>query len=223
MKPRHTPKTRYELVYRDEDFVVAAKEAGLSAQDGERAGQNIVDLLEGAIGIRPFPAHRLDRDTSGLMLFGLSAASCARAQEALKGRGAEKQYMAICFGEPEASEGVIDLELDDHGKARAAETRWKLVRRFGDICLLECSLGTGRMHQIRRHLAMRGMPIVADDKHGDFRRNREARAGLGARKLMLAAVRLVVPGIGPGRFEAPLPPHMLDLLAKLEGGNNGGR
>jgi 23S rRNA pseudouridine955/2504/2580 synthase len=222
MKPMPAPKTRFQLLYRDDDFVVAAKDSGLSAQDGERAGQNIVDLLEESLGTRPFPAHRLDRDTAGIMLFGLSSGACARAQEALRSKGAEKRYKAICFGDPAANEGLIDRELGDGARARAAETRWKVERRFGGLCLIECALGTGRMHQIRRHLAMEGMPIVADDKHGDFKRNREARAALGARKLMLAAVLLVVPGVGPGRFDAPLPPHMADLLARLEGGARGG-
>lgn len=204
-----------DILYEDAGAWVFVKPAGLASQPGEGLGKTLVEALEEQTGIRPFLVHRLDRDTHGVMCAAKTKAAAAALSALLAGSGASKEYRAVCRGRPEPAAGTIDADLDTKAGARKAITRYATLEGFGTESLLSISLGTGRMHQIRRHLASIGCPIVGDDKHGDFAYNREARKRFGARKLMLAAVRLELPG--RGAFEAPMPEHMQKLLGALRG------
>jgi 23S rRNA pseudouridine955/2504/2580 synthase len=187
-------------------------------QGGEGVGASLDSLLAAEYVPRPLLVHRLDRDTSGLILVAKhkEAAALFSGLFARRETGVQKQYLAICAGQPVPPTGTIETDLEVRGAARKAITFYKCLSS-GEFSLLELELGTGRMHQIRRHLASIGNPILGDDKYGDFSLNKRLRKERGLRRLLLHASRLVIPeglcGI-PGSLEglpldvsAPLPEY----------------
>jgi 23S rRNA pseudouridine955/2504/2580 synthase len=139
-----------------------------------------------------------------------------------------KQYLAVCAGRPPGGDGVIRLDLEIRGRRKKSETRYRRLSggllpgaalSAEEYSLLEIEPGTGRMHQIRRHLAQTGNPVLGDGKYGNFRLNRELRRALNLRRLLLHAFRLVIPATGgfPGlNAAAPLPDYFRPFCENLE-------
>ena len=209
-----------DIVYEDSMCIVVNKPAGLAVQGGKGIGVCLDSILASSFEQRPLLVHRLDRDTSGLILVAKNAASANAFSKLLAGgagaRTVTKRYTAVCSRPPEKPEGIIRLELETHGKTRKSETRYRLVRELaGGFSLVELELGTGRMHQIRRHLAMTGSPVLGDDKYGDFALNRSLHKTHGLRRLLLHASRLIIPQMPGGSkldIQAPLPEHFRDFV-----------
>ena len=137
-----------------------------------------------------------------------------------EGRGIIKKYLAICAGIPEKSSALIRLDIEVNGKIKKSETRYKLLESskfHGTFSLIELELGTGRMHQIRRHLAMTKTPILGDDKYGNFTLNKNLRKTHNLKHLLLHASGLQIPQ-APGtqalNIEAPLPGYFQDFCQK---------
>ncbi|MDR1862808.1 MAG: RluA family pseudouridine synthase [Treponema sp.] len=207
-----------KLVYENEYAMVFVKPAGLPVQGGERVGISLDSILAGEFKNRPFLVHRLDKDTSGLILTAKTRDAAAAFSSLFAGgqkkagtekAGIAKQYLAVCAGSPEPPEGVIRAGLDIRGRRREARTSYRLLETRGEFSLLELELETGRMHQIRRHLLHIGHPVLGDDKYGDFSLNRTLRRERGLKKLLLHASRLAVPPF------PPFFPQGLDLRAPL--------
>jgi 23S rRNA pseudouridine955/2504/2580 synthase len=183
-------------------------------------GVSLDFILSRSFKDRPFLVHRLDKDTSGLILTAKTREAAAAFSSLFarghRGPGKEsggitKQYLAVCAGSPDPPEGLISEALDIRGRRRESQTSYRLIEPAGEFSLLELELGTGRMHQIRRHLSHIGHPVLGDGKYGDFSLNRRLRREWGLKKLLLHACRLVIP---------PLPPFLpqgLDLRAPLPG------
>jgi 23S rRNA pseudouridine955/2504/2580 synthase len=134
------------------------------------------------------------------------------------GPGIRKYYLALCAGRPQGDTGLITLDLEVRGKARNSGTAWRLAGEGGGFSLLELEPETGRMHQIRRHLALTGTPVLGDDKYGDFGLNRRLRKTLGLKRLLLHASRLVIPAERAGfslDVTAPLPDYFAAFLNSL--------
>jgi 23S rRNA pseudouridine955/2504/2580 synthase len=202
---------------------VINKPAGLAVQGGKGIGVSLDSILAARAAAakaaasgtqRPLLVHRLDRDTSGLILAAKTKEAAAGFSR-LFGNGAGKksvvkQYIAICKGVPKQPQGVIMLDIAVNGKAKESETRYRQlsVLAGGAFSMLELELGTGRMHQIRRHLAMTGNPVLGDDKYGDFSLNKMLRKTIKLRHLLLHASRLIIP-------QTPLTGANLDLTAPL--------
>ncbi|MDR2515923.1 MAG: RluA family pseudouridine synthase [Spirochaetaceae bacterium] len=214
----------YTILFENDDILVLDKAAGLAVQGGAGVGVSLDRLLEAARNPRPLLVHRLDRDTSGVMITAKSREAASRLAAAWKRRdaagGVSKYYLAVCAGNPGAA-GVIDTDLAVHGRTRNAETRWRRLSSHalveyappgasaGAYAVLEIEPGTGRLHQIRRHLAGHGWPILGDGKYGDFALNKRLRQSRSLRNLLLHAARLVIGGgaLGyPLDISAPLPP-----------------
>jgi 23S rRNA pseudouridine955/2504/2580 synthase len=210
--------TRIEPVYENEYTLVFVKPAGLAVQGGERVGVSLDSILSRRYKNRPLLVHRLDKDTSGLILTAKTREAAAAFSSLFSGgpggRGKEgggitKQYLAVCAGSPEPPEGVIGVGLEIRGRRRESRTSYRLLESGEEFSFLELELGTGRMHQIRRHLAHIGHPVLGDDKYGDFSLNRRLRGERGLKKLLLHACRLAIP---------PFPPFLpqgLDIRAPL--------
>jgi 23S rRNA pseudouridine1911/1915/1917 synthase len=179
------PRT-FEIVYRDDVLLAIDKPSGLPIHATARYHKNtLVALLRERYGggdppVRvPVPAHRLDRETSGLMLLGLTGPAAVALKGAFRERRVHKRYLAIVRGHPD-DEAVIDLPLapDTHtgirvrmeiaprGSGMPSRTRYRTIERRGDYALVEASPETGRQHQIRVHLAAVGCPVVGDKLYG---------------------------------------------------------
>jgi 23S rRNA pseudouridine955/2504/2580 synthase len=164
---------------------------------------------------KAFLVHRLDKDTSGLILVARTKEAARYYTGVMAGRLARKNYLALCAGRPEAETGTIDEDLVIRGVRKKSRTRYRLVSSLEGFSLLELELDTGRMHQIRRHLASLGLPVLGDDKYGDFTLNRRLKKERGLKKLLLHASRLRIAG-GSGYAEldlkAPLPDYFNTFL-----------
>jgi len=213
----------FETLYMDEDLIAIDKPAGLLSVSTERRRERTaLALLRGSLSqpgraVRLWPVHRLDRETSGVLLFARSREVCEQVRE--QWSQASKLYLAIVAGRPRPAEGLIEEPLwEDPGLnvhvgaapgAKDARTGYRTLETARERTLLEVELGTGRRHQIRAHLAWLGHPVVGDERYG----TRGPRMGL-------HAWRLKVPHPRDGRWlelEAP-PPQAFSALLEGRGG-----
>jgi tRNA pseudouridine65 synthase len=195
-----------EIIYRDAHYVVIDKPSGLLVHRSALSPKETVfalQLLRDQIGQQVYPCHRLDRPTSGLLLFALDREALRFTQEELANRGCEKIYRAIVRGWTEAT-GEIDYALKSEEaphKSQSSRTSYRtlaqseLAKPVGPyptarFSLLELSPETGRKHQLRRHMAHIRHPILGDTRHGDGTQNRFLGEHCGVRRLMLRAVGL---------------------------------
>jgi 23S rRNA pseudouridine955/2504/2580 synthase len=185
------------LLFENDECIILNKPAGLPVQGGEKVGACLDGLLAAERSPRPLLVHRLDKDTSGLILVAKNREAAARFSALFAlgkpNRGIVKLYLAVCDGRPNPPEGLIREELSGRRGLQKAETSYRLLDDNGRFSLLELELGTGRTHQIRRHLSRLGNPILGDDKYGNFALNKKLRKTLGLKRLLLHSARLIIP------------------------------
>lgn len=237
--PRATPKlspeeiaqVRAMVIAEDDDILVLNKPAGLSSQGGRGQVHTLDELLFAfakASGNRPRLIHRLDRDTSGVILTARTKAAAGFLGKALMARKFRKTYWAIVTpGAPAPPTGLIDSPLRrdetgreammrvceaDHPDAEAARSRYRTIAQAPGAALLELSPETGRMHQLRVHLASIGRPIAGDARYGGAL----VLAGAAVSRLMLHAAVLDFPHPTGGRrrIEAPAPSDFVDIAGR---------
>ena len=211
------------VLFENDHCLVLNKPPGLSVQGGEGVKTSLDSILSETISPRPFLVHRLDRDTSGLILTAKTKEDAAWFSSLFaKNRTLTKRYLGVCSGIIKPDQGLITLSLEVKGKGavqKKSETHYRLVSSAqcrlpneadGELSfsLLELELGTGRMHQIRRHLSLLGHPLLGDDKYGDFALNRKLKKAFGLKHLLLHASRLIIP-------PSPKFPDGLDVSAPL--------
>jgi 23S rRNA pseudouridine955/2504/2580 synthase len=224
------------ILYEDEHLMVVDKPAGLAAHGGSGIAHGLIERVRAARPNQPFLelAHRLDRETSGLLLLAKTRRALVGLHEQLREGQIDKRYLALVKGDWVNDRQHVRLALTKYltreGERRvnvdpegaASHTVFTLLERYGRFSLLEAELRTGRTHQIRVHLAHLGFPIVGDDKYGDFELNKrvaraDARPRLTRMFLHAASVRLTHPvGGQPLQFEAPLPPECSAFLKGLD-------
>jgi 23S rRNA pseudouridine955/2504/2580 synthase len=207
---------RSRIRYEDHALIVLDKPAGLAVQGGTKTRRHVDGMLQAwaAGGERPRLVHRLDRDTSGLLVVAKTAAAAAKLTEAFRRQQVDKLYWALVVGRPPEGQGWIDQPLakqPGRGGERVtgseagvpARTLYRVVARAGKVASwLALKPLTGRTHQLRAHSALLGVPIIGDGKYGGARAHPE-----GAPKgLMLHAreIRLPHPDGGVMEFTAPL-------------------
>lgn len=222
-----------DLLFRDRWLIAIAKPAGIETQPTPARYQGT--LYEALLTFlkdpfRPLDApplgmvQRLDRDTSGVIVFSIHPKAHRGLTEALAGGAARKQYLALVTGEPREGAGEIrSLLARSRGSnlvksvargGKEAITRFRVVDRFGDAALVEVEILTGRSHQIRAHMAELGHPLVGDCRYGGAPMLR----GMAVSRQMLHAARIELrhPVTGkPLRIEAPLPADLASLLQRL--------
>jgi tRNA pseudouridine65 synthase len=182
------------LLYVDEHLVVADKPSGLLVHRGWDNDDDVAMFrVRDAIGKHVFPVHRLDRGTSGALLFARNPTIAALLSAAFEEGKIEKQYLALVRGNP-PDDGVIDyaIQKKEDGPRVPAVTRFRRVGRSPvDRCSLVLAMPeTGRLHQIRRHLRHIDHPLVGDVKHGSGQINRHYRTTYNLHRLALHASRL---------------------------------
>ncbi|MBM3317635.1 MAG: RluA family pseudouridine synthase [Candidatus Eisenbacteria bacterium] len=233
-------------VFEDDDLLVLHKPPGLVVHPapGHWTGTLVHGLLLRWPGwrapgglLRPGIVHRLDRETSGLMVVARSARAFRSLQEQIAGHTAERAYIALAWGAMEPDRGVIEAPVgrDPRNRqrmaavpgGRPAATQWQVLSRFDTLTLLRLVLRTGRTHQVRVHLSDRGHPVFADALYGgvEFARRLAPPERRRAQALMrelgrtaLHAYRLAFRHPADGEwleFEAPVPPDMERVLLRL--------
>jgi 23S rRNA pseudouridine1911/1915/1917 synthase len=222
-----------DVLYEDAAMVVIDKPSGLVVHPapGHEQGTLVNALLgrfpelRDATGeLRPGIVHRLDKDTSGLLVIGKTAAAVADLQEQLRERSVLKRYSVLVHDHIAEEQGLIDLPIgrDLHNRqrmsvradGRPAQTAFRVVERLGDFCLLEADLLTGRTHQLRVHFAHIGHPVAGDGVYG----RRKLPPGLKRQFVHARELRIRSPADGQlHEFRAELPAelvHVLNLLRR---------
>lgn len=211
-----------EILFEDRDVIIVDKAAGevVHPAPGYESG-TLSDLLKArypemaAVGSRERPGvvHRLDRDTSGVMVFARTQRAYLALRRAFEAhRGIEKTYLAVCHGTPRERSGTIDSPVGrEHLRA---VTHWEVLQRKGGVSLVEFTIETGRKHQVRIHAAELGCPILGDPEHGS--RERDSHLRRRPKRTLLHAVRLAFahPVTGePLEFLAEPPPDLVYAIA----------
>jgi 23S rRNA pseudouridine955/2504/2580 synthase len=243
--PRSSPpapsadKVSFQVLFEDEHLLAVNKPAGLAAHPGTGiSGPTLVEEARAYLRVspdlpatefRPSPAHRLDRDTSGIVL----VAKTRRAMVGLTalftaGEEVHKTYLALAKGKLPRTVGTVELALSEHEQTarskamrgvnfQLATTHYRVVSAMSEASLLELGLETGRTHQIRRHLQAIGHPVAGDRRYGDFPFNRVAKTRWGLCRMFLHAGRLELPHPvhrAPLRLTAPLPEELHEVLRR---------
>jgi len=234
-------KIKAEVVYQDENIIVVNKPAGLQVHPSDTEKENtlanglvvefpeIENIHDGSQDswIRPGIVHRLDKDTSGAMVVARNEKTFFELKRKFADREIRKNYVALVYGHLEKEKGVVDEPIAraasfkkqkiatgrTKGTARPAVTEYRLLKRYEDFDFVEALPKTGRMHQIRVHLASMGNPIVGDAKYK--RKNLSKPDGI--TRQLLHAQRLEFELWNKKyRFEAPLPEDFAVFLGSLD-------
>ena len=228
ISPELRDYARSLLIHEDAHILVFNKPSGLAVQGGSGVARSLEDLLAAfakSNGKRPRLVHRLDRETSGVIVAARTKPAAAFLSEAFAGRDVKKTYLAIvCGGAPDPAEGDIDKPLQKASRrgldimeispsGQAARTHYRTLSATDAAALVELQPETGRMHQLRAHLASIGRPIAADGKYGGL----FSIGAVAIPNLMLHAAALEIPHPEGGRrrFEAPLPSIFPETLRSL--------
>lgn len=236
----------YEIIYEDANILIVNKPAGVLVYGDEKEKRNtLTQNVQNYLYFKgeydpahhsfvPSPAHRLDRNTSGLVLFGKKDAALKELEELFKERkNISKKYYALVAGKLEG-EGEVDAPLKKDSNsgmvkvasiangAKSAKTLYRSLEIFEDSSLVECDLLTGRTHQIRVHMAYIHHPLLGDAKYGDFALNRKYKEKYGLSLQFLHAYSFEfgeIPGVlsylSHKRFLAPLPKEKENVLFLL--------
>ena len=196
-------ETFIPVVYEDQEIILVNKRSGLASQGGAGVGRSVDSDLALQIGQKIYLCHRLDKETSGLLLCAKNPQAANKWSRLIGEKSVKKEYKALCFGSPKNPSGKITLPVREKGQPKSALTYYELEKTFTEqeangfdaapLSVMRLSLGTGRTHQIRIHLAQSGLPIVGDDKYGDFGLNKAAKRDLAIKRLCLCAFRLTLP------------------------------
>lgn len=242
-RPHDIP--HFDILHEDSHLVIVDKPAGLVVHPG--AGRTSGTLMDALVASRDSMrgvgepgrwgiVHRLDRDTSGVMVLAKSLSAYESLSRQFREHSVHRIYMALVRGNPGRDEGIVDTPIGRHAKdrkkiststtkARQAVTRWTVHRRLGTIALLKVRPETGRTHQIRVHLASIGLPVLGDQVYGKLRKKagasdpalRKVARLLGRQALHAAVLGFEHPGTSEYvEFSSELPDDMVEAISSLQ-------
>ena len=217
-----------EIIYQDDDIVAVNKPSGIKVHRGvydSRRERFVLQLVRDQVGKHLYPVHRLDKPTSGVLMFALNPGAARSLAKTFARRQAQKTYLAVVRGYiAEVGEVDYPLRRSDDGEKLIKEPREALTRYLrldtaelpvavgryptGRYSLLQVMPATGRMHQIRRHMSHLRHPVINDRQYGDNKHNRFFSEELNCRRLLLAATEL--------RFPHPRSREITCLTARLD-------
>lgn len=233
------------IIYEDENILLVNKPRGVlvqkNSEDSNALDEMVISYLINKgeynpnknLGYKPAPAHRLDRNTAGIVVFGKNIATLRYLSEALNDKSViSKRYLALVKGEI-SKDGEINVPLLKNSKSQRVSvsnegkpsiTRYKVVETFKGYTLLEVELLTGRTHQIRVHMAYINHPVVGDSKYGDYELNKEIESKYGFKNQFLEAYQLDFHKLNnplkylSGRsFKISLKDEFLNLINSIKG------
>ncbi|MDT6960024.1 RluA family pseudouridine synthase [Cupriavidus sp. SZY C1] len=231
----YVPAGEFPVLFEDTHVLVIDKPAGVAVHGGSGVAFGVIEQLRRARPDAKFLelVHRLDRETSGILVLAKKRSALVNLHEQIRGNGMDKRYFACVAGEFPNARQHVKLPLykyntpDGERRVRVqadglpSHTVFNRVKAFEEFTLLEAELKTGRTHQIRVHLQSTGFPIVGDDKYGDFALNKAlSRSGArpGIKRMFLHAHKLTFthPQTGaPVTVSAPLPGECVEFLQQL--------
>ena len=237
-KQAHWGAHELDLVVQTEDYVIVNKPSGLASQPGSgtRPGESLVEYLwewgrnEG-LDFKPTIAHRLDQETSGLIIAALHGDTLRDFTLMIREHVVDKFYFALVKGNLKKDRGTISESLlrtdsakgskmlvgQDDENAQKAITHYRVKQHYEGYDLVKIKLETGRMHQIRAHFASIGHPLLGDTRYGDFALNREVKKLFGLNRLFLHSCRLEFDWQGEHKvFDCPLPKELRDVIKQLK-------
>lgn len=214
------PGRNFPVVLEDEALLVVDKPAGTAVHGGSGVSFGVIEQLRSARPELRFLelAHRLDRETSGLLLLGKKRSALTRLHQMFRDGAIGKRYLVLVRGQWRNAVQNVRLPLEKYltaegerrvsvnAEGKAAHSIVRLLARWQNFSLVEVELKTGRTHQIRVHLSHLGYPLAGDDKYGDFQLNKELQR-LGLKRMFLHAAKL--------RLQHPLTDQLLELQAGL--------
>ena len=225
------------ILFEDDALIALDKPAGLAVHGGSGVAFGLIEQLRAARPEAKFLelVHRLDRDTSGVLLVAKKRTALVAMHAALRAGGVDKRYAVLVKGKWRDATRTVELPLTkfltgegerrvrvEQGTGKHARTVFRRQKVWADaanpVSLLEAELHTGRTHQIRVHLTHLGFPLAGDDKYGDFAWNK-ALAKQGLKRMFLHASRLELAHPIDGRplaFGAPLPPDLTQFVRRLD-------
>lgn len=222
----------HAVVYEDDAILVLDKPAGMAVHGGSGISRGVIEQLRWERPQAKFLelAHRLDRETSGILLVGKKRSALVKLHDMMRENHMRKRYLVLVKGYWQEQKRRVVLPLKkydlENGEKRVAveaggqhsETIFRLKQHFGEFTLLEAELVTGRTHQLRVQLAHLGFPIAGDDKYGDFALNKQLqKRGLKRMFLHSAETALRHPLTGePLKLVAPLPRELEKFLESLK-------
>lgn len=230
------PGAEFAILYEDSHLLVIDKPAGVAVHGGSGVSYGVIEQLRAARPDAKFLelVHRLDRETSGLLLLAKKRSALTNLHEQMREGATDKRYLTVVYGDWKNARQHVKLPLHKYttpeGERRVvvqaggmeSHTVFSLLRKWDKFALLEAELKTGRTHQIRVHLASSGFPIAGDDKYGDFALNRQlqkADATRGAlRRMFLHAHQITFTHPDTGKqltLNAPLPAECDRFLVSL--------
>jgi 23S rRNA pseudouridine955/2504/2580 synthase len=233
---RPVPGREFSLVFEDEAMIVIDKPSGVAVHGGSGVSFGVIEQIRQARPAARFLelAHRLDRETSGLLLIGKKRSALTRLHDQFREGVIDKRYLALVKGRWRdqlrnvkfpllkylTEEGERRVRVSPEGKEAHSimrlQSNW--TTSWGEYSLLEVELRTGRTHQIRVHLAHLGFPIAGDEKYGDFALNRDLQKH-GLKRMFLHAASMRLPHPLSGELlalSAPLPQELTGFIAKIE-------
>jgi len=231
------PGAEFKILLEDNHLLVIDKPAGVAVHGGSGVSYGVIEQLRAARPDAKFLelVHRLDRDTSGILLLAKKRSALTNLHEQIREGELDKRYLVLVHGDWKNQKQHIKLPLfkynaaDGERRVRvqadglASHTIFNLLCKYGAFALLEAELKTGRTHQIRVHLSSSGFAIAGDDKYGDFALNRALQKTEGTRiafkRMFLHAhqITFMHPESGkPVTLNAPLPPECGKFLTSLE-------
>ena len=225
---------KLQILFENDEIRIINKPSGLAVQGGKDVKTSVDTELALQTGEKIYPVHRLDKETAGILVTAKNPKSATKWTNLIGSKKVKKQYHALCFGKFKNQSGKFDLSVNEKGIEKNALTYYKVLSCSKEISfsekpdekfcfsLVELTLETGRMHQIRKHLAQNKTPILADDKYGDFKLNKLIKKQFGIKRLMLLAKILMINStedkkiIGKdGKIEVEYPNYFLQAMEKL--------
>ncbi len=224
-------------VYEDDELLVVNKPAGVASHPGTgiAPGASLIERVQAQLGSQaqwsgelfsPSLVHRLDKETSGVLLIAKTGPRLRSLVAALREGQIRKRYLALVVGHPKPASGTIDAPLEREDSASGAKslvaedggsravTHYKTIQKLGDYSLLQVVIETGRMHQIRAHLSHLGHPLVGDTRYDKPAIAREHMRELGIKRLFLHAEEVSWEEGGKTRiFNAPMPEELQEVIS----------